>query len=248
MELGGPRWKGKGFEDIAQANPMSEIISRLQTSLTQSEASATLSGCTALLESEPEAAELLERASFGQKITNCNDDKHWFQLAPEESFYLCHALKCIKILRKDNTLMDESELWNHFGSKRKTFPEVYKAYSHLRLKNWVVRSGTHYGADFVAYRHHPALVHAEYAVLVIPEKDGNVNNARLSQWSDLCCSLRLSGSVAKTLLVLHVSSCDRRDWSSLSCLEQVTVEEQIIRRWIPERSREDKHVEVDEAH
>ncbi|XP_009412004.2 probable tRNA-splicing endonuclease subunit Sen2 [Musa acuminata AAA Group] len=237
MELTGPRWKGKGFADTALANPMSEIISRLRTSLSPSMPNALLSGCIALLEAEPEAADLLERASIGKNITTFGGDKKCFQLGPEESFYLYHGLTCIRISREDGTAMAEAELWNHFCSQRKAFPELYKAYSHLRSKNWVVRSGTHYGADFVAYRHHPALVHAEYAVLVIPENDGKASSTRLSAWPDLCCSLRLSGSVAKTLLILYVSSCSR-DRSSVCSSEEFSVDERIIRRWIPERSRE----------
>ena len=46
---------------------------------------------------------------------------------------------------------------------------MYKAYSLLRSKKWVVRSGLRYGADFVAHRDHPAIVHSEFAVVVVPD-------------------------------------------------------------------------------
>nr|GEX65405.1 ribonuclease H-like domain-containing protein [Tanacetum cinerariifolium] len=66
-------------------------------------------------------------------------------------------------------------------SKNESFPEFFKAYSHLREKNWVVRSGDQYGVDFVAYRHHPSLVHSEYGVLVL--REGNANgNTNESFW------------------------------------------------------------------
>ncbi|XP_074589501.1 tRNA-splicing endonuclease subunit Sen2-1-like isoform X2 [Curcuma longa] len=237
MKLSGPRWKRKGFVDIAHANPMSRIVLQLQTSLKQSKSNATLSGCIVFVKVEPEAGELLEQASFG-KIFTSQDDKQHFQFNLEESFYLYHALKCIKIVRDDETPLEELELWKIFTSERKGFPELYKAYSHLRSKNWVVRSGTNYGVDFIAYRHHPALVHAEYAVLVIPEKDSNAKIDRLSSSPGLCCPLRLSGSVAKTLLVLYIMGGCNSNKSSMSCLEEFTVEERVIRRWIPEQSQE----------
>ncbi|XP_031112211.1 tRNA-splicing endonuclease subunit Sen2-1-like [Ipomoea triloba] len=123
-------------------------------------------------------------------------------------------------------------------SKRENFPSLCKAYSHLRSKNWVVRSGSQYGVDFVAYRHHPALVHSEYAVLVLSSEGGNGND-RLRVWSDYHCTLRLCGSVAKTLLVLHVEK-HNLDSESPSSLDSYIIEERTITRWSPEQCREDK--------
>ncbi|MCI50046.1 tRNA-splicing endonuclease subunit Sen2-1-like, partial [Trifolium medium] len=62
---------------------------------------------------------------------------------------------------------NDEQLWRYFKSKKEAFPCFYKAYSHLRMKNWVVRSGAQYGVDFIVYRHHPARVHSEYGVLVL---------------------------------------------------------------------------------
>ncbi|OIT28099.1 trna-splicing endonuclease subunit sen2-2, partial [Nicotiana attenuata] len=78
-------------------------------------------------------------------------------------------------------------LWNYMTSKRKNFPVLYKAYSHLS-KNWVVRLGSQYGVDFVVYRHHPALIYSEYVVLVLSAQNGNANG-RLRVWSDFQCTL-----------------------------------------------------------
>ena len=60
-------------------------------------------------------------------------------------------------------------------SKKENFTNLFKSYSHLRMKNWVVRSGSQYGVDFVAYRHHPSLVHSEYAVIVLSDNNGETN-------------------------------------------------------------------------
>ncbi|KAL9348327.1 hypothetical protein Peur_059693 [Populus x canadensis] len=177
----GPRWKGKGAEAKALADPMSEIVSRLQSSLLQSNARASLSGCSVLLAVETEQTELLTRACFGKPIITAEKDKQWFQLGLEEA------------------------------------------------------PGLQYGVDFVAYRHHPSLLHSEYAVIVLSEGDVG----RLRVWSDFNCTIRLCGSVAKTLLVLNV---DRNGHGALapSCLERCSIEECTITRWSPEQSRDDQ--------
>lgn len=208
----GPRWKGKGSEVKALANPISRSILDLQCSLKKSNSQGILSGCSVLLESNPEQTCLLNLTCFGRPVITVKDkgdkDKQWFQFTLEEAFYLCFSLKCIKILGGDHSIKTHNELWDYMTSKSASFPDFFKAYSHLRDKNWVVRSGCQYGVDFVAYRHHPSLVHSEYGVLVLPEENANGNmngNDRLRVWSDFQCTLRLCGSVAKTLLILHVN-------------------------------------------
>uniref|UniRef100_A0A0E0LC87 tRNA-intron lyase n=1 Tax=Oryza punctata TaxID=4537 RepID=A0A0E0LC87_ORYPU len=247
MDLPGPRWKkgkdGKDFGSLAAANPMSAIVSELKASFISSKPVAILSGpCgSAVLGVQPEQAGILNRAAFGHGIENATAQKHWFQLSPEEVFYLCHALNCIRVDSQDNKQMTQVELWDYFTSGWELFPEMYKAYSHLRLKNWVVRSGLQYGADFVAYRHHPALVHSEFAVVVVPEGAEFGNRCgRLEVWSDLLCALRASGSVAKTLLVLTISSSSKCELSSPDCLQQLVVHERKITRWIPQQCREQR--------
>lgn len=234
----GPRWKGKASEATALADPMSKIISDLQSSLVQSEAHAVLPGYSALLAVEAEQTELLNRACFGRPIVTTEKDKQWYQLGMEEAFYLCHTLKCLKIVGEDNSMKNDVELWQYMKAKKETFPLLYKAYSHLRKKNWVVRSGSQYGVDFVAYRHHPSLVHSEYAVLVLSEgEDGE--NGRLRVWSDIHCTVRLCGGVAKTLLILTINK-NGQGTATPSCLEQYVVEERTISRWSPEQCREDQ--------
>ncbi|PWA72953.1 tRNA endonuclease-like domain-containing protein [Artemisia annua] len=248
----GPRWKCKGSEVKALANPISKSILDLQCSLKESNSQGILSGCSVLLLSNPEQTYLLNLTCFGRPIITVKDkhdkDKQWFQFTLEEAFYLCFSLKCIEILGDDHSIKTHNELWDYMISKSASFPDFFKAYSHLRDKNWVVRSGCQYGVDFVAYRHHPSLVHSEYGVLVLPEGNaiGNMNgNDRLRVWSDFQCTLRLCGSVAKTLLILYVN----RDGANLvgsspSCLDGYSVEERTITRWNPERCREDQALET----
>ncbi|WCJ18717.1 splicing endonuclease 1 [Euphorbia peplus] len=231
----GPRWKGKSAEAKALADPMSKIISQLSSSLTQSHACGLLTGCSVLLAVEAEQIEFLTRACVGRPVISAEKEKQWFQLGLEEAFYLQYYLKCLKIVGNDDCEKNTDELWQYSRSKMATFPDLFKAYSHLRKKHWVVRPGSQYGVDFVAYRHHPSFVHSEYAVLVSSEEGAG----RLNVWSDFYCTIRLCGSVAKTLLVVNISKHENGD-SSPSCLEEYSVQEHIITRWSSEQSREDQ--------
>ncbi|KAL2933345.1 tRNA-splicing endonuclease subunit Sen2-1 [Bienertia sinuspersici] len=222
----GPRWKGKGSEAKALAEPMSEIVSVLQSSLTTSDCTGLLSGSQVLFEADTEQSELLNRACFGRVIITSQKDKHWYELNSQEAFYLCYMLRCLKIVGNDGAVKSYDELWHFMISKFEMFPEFFKAYSHLRMKNWVVRTGSQYGVDYVAYRHHPALVHSEYAVLVLPERNGN-SSGRLGLWSDLYDTIRLCGGVAKTLLVLHVFGIINENDSPI-CLKNYRVETRLI--------------------
>lgn len=211
MDGGGIRWKSRDAAAIASADPMSNIIHQLQSSLEQSQICGLLSGSAVLIQAGSELTKLLNRACFGRPIitapptSSCslkgssdsaqfcsltekymwkydnscsistgtkykfvgeqqNADLQWFQLGMEEAFYLSYSLKCLRICRstqEGRQNLNHEEIWRHMKERQKMFLQHYKAYSHLRAKNWVVRSGLQYGADFVAYRHHPALVHSE---------------------------------------------------------------------------------------
>ncbi|CAL5186029.1 unnamed protein product [Lathyrus oleraceus] len=240
-----PRWKGKDAkskkdaEGEALKEPMSKIISQLHSSLLQSNTCGFLSDNCVHLAVQPEQLELLDKACFGRPVRIVENDVCWFQLTLEEAFYLCYSLKCLKINggAESGPSNDDDELWRYFKSKKEAFPFFYKAYSHLRMKNWVVRSGAQYGVDFIVYRHHPARVHSEYGVLVLSHDNHDDLHGRLRVWSDVHCTTRLLGSVAKTLLLLHVNRNGHGD-ESLLCLANYTVEERMISRWSPEQCRE----------
>lgn len=235
----GPRWKGKGSEAKALAVPVSRSILDLQASLIDSNSHGILSGCSVLIGSNAEQTDLLNQTCFGRPIITVDKEKQWFQLTFEEAFYLCFSLRCIKIVGGDNSVKTIDQVWEYMTSKRPSFPTFFKAYSHLRIKNWVVRTGCQYGVDFVAYCHHPSLVHSEYGVMVFSEGNGN---DRLRVWSDFQCTLRLCGSVAKTLLILHVNRNCENAIASPSCLDAYSIEERTITRWNPERCREDQTI------
>ncbi|CAN4100901.1 unnamed protein product [Withania somnifera] len=223
----GPRWKGKGAEVKALADPISEIVSQLQSSLISLNSRGLLSGTSVLLKADSELTDLLNRAGFGRPKVTSEKNEQWFQLSMEEAFYLQYSVKCVKIVDHNDTELNDEELWKHMTSRKENFPSLFK----------VMRPGSQYGVDFVAYRHHPALVHSEYAVLVLSAQDGSTNG-RLTVWSDFHCTLRLCRSVAKTLLILDIEqqqSCA----TSPSCLDNYVVDERTITRWSPEQGREE---------
>uniref|UniRef100_A0A7N0TA86 tRNA-intron lyase n=1 Tax=Kalanchoe fedtschenkoi TaxID=63787 RepID=A0A7N0TA86_KALFE len=234
-----PRWKGRGCEAKALVDPMSMIIHQLQRSLSESNSCGLLSGHSVLLEVTAEQIQVLNRSCFGRPVITAEKNTLWFQLGLEEAFYLCHSLNCLTVKDSNDGPVSPPELWNYAVSVKPEFPILYKAYSHLRAKNWVVRPGSQYGVDFVAYRHHPALVHSEYAVLALLHGDdeSSESNGRLRVWSDILCTVRLCGSVAKTLLVIYINR-NGHDPSSPGCLDGYTVQERTIRRWNPEQCRE----------
>ncbi|KAL5702170.1 tRNA-intron lyase [Ranunculus cassubicifolius] len=243
MVVPGTRWKNENSESFAIANPMSKLVSELQSSLIQSKACGFLShavgcmgSCVVLLEVCNELADLLNQACFGCCIVTTDTEKRQYELTLEEAFYLFHHLKCLEIVWENKRLESSNELWKLITSKQNLFPVFYKAYSHLRAKNWVVRSEIKYGVDFVAYHHHPSLVHSEYAVMVSAGNDDI--NLRLMAWPSIHATVRLEDGVAKTLLILYVkdNACD--GVSSL-CLQHYTVEEQIIARWNPDQCLQD---------
>ncbi len=59
----------------------------------------------------------------------------------------------------------------------------------LGPQGWLPRSGLLYGIDLVAYQRHPAAMHAEYGVLVVPVADGP-HRPELG-WRDLNITNRL---------------------------------------------------------
>ncbi|KAI4331474.1 hypothetical protein MLD38_029663 [Melastoma candidum] len=233
-----PRWKGKTSQATALANPLSQIVSLLKSSLVQSDVRGLLSGSSVLVSVTEELSDLFNRSCFGRQLLTTDKDMRWFQLGSEEAFYLHYCLGCLHVLGEDGVPETSEDLWRHMTNRNSSFPESYRAYSHLRGKNWIVRPGSLYGVDFVAYRHHPALVHSEYAVLVLKDGDGHDNNGRLRVWSDFHCTVRLCGSVAKQLLVLYVNRGGQSLESPLS-VGLYTVEERLISRWSPKECRED---------
>ncbi|MDT7875998.1 MAG: tRNA-intron lyase [Sulfolobus sp.] len=81
----------------------------------------------------------------------------------------------IKVVTKDK---EEKEIELGFDELYKIgvesiprFSLLYLVYEDLRNKNYVVRSGIKYGADFAVYTIAPGIEHAPYLVLVLKEDE-----------------------------------------------------------------------------
>lgn len=73
----GPRWKGKGAEARARADPMSKIVSLPNSSLIESNAHGLSSGCPVLLALEADQSDLLNTACFGRPMVTTMKDRAW---------------------------------------------------------------------------------------------------------------------------------------------------------------------------
>ncbi|CAM6113461.1 unnamed protein product [Calypogeia fissa] len=250
------RWKGKNARETARGDPISAMYEIMKG---WEAPRGLFADSSVLLNVDGPQAQLLSRACFGKTYPPAvqlassastyppavpEEGIHLLQLGLEEAFFLSYELKSIEIYcqtPEGRIKLKHEDLWRLMERSKKRFAHYYKAYSHLRSKRWVVLSGIQYGADFMAYRHHPALVHSDYAVLVMV---GERKQERLSTWTDLHSMQRLCGSVAKTLLLLHVTpEEDKAEITFPFCLDIYHVEAVEVERWIPEKHREDVGLE-----
>lgn len=122
-----------------------------------------------------------------------------------------------------------------------------------------MRTGLQYGADFVLYQRHPALAHSDYSVIILPDCHAGITNHNESKadasssadqkdapiifrppvnWHDVQIANRLTTQVGKRLLLLHVRQHhEEGEYSTPKCLSTFSVEERIVRRWVPESMR-----------
>jgi tRNA-splicing endonuclease subunit Sen2 len=135
-----------------------------------------------------------------------------------------------------------------------------------RSKGWLPRSGLLYGADYVLYQLHPAVVHSDYATILVPLQgraklelnwqETQIANRLISQ---VCMQglpdrpaarvlgahhqlpLGCASQVGKRLVLLYIHSDEPLEGevcSSPACLEHVTAEERMVARWVPDATRD----------
>lgn len=68
-------------------------------------------------------------------------------LLPEEAIFLQHALGCLNVTDKSNSLSPD-DLWNRFTLKDPDFPIKYAVYYYFRSAGWIVKSGLKFGCDY----------------------------------------------------------------------------------------------------
>ena len=122
------------------------------------------------------------------------------ELSLIEAFYLLEKGK-IEIYDKEKKIsLDDflklvKTLYEHFESK-------YKVYKDLRAKNFVVRPGLKFGADFGVYEHGPGIDHAPFIVHVLP------NTKKISA-IEMVRAGRLATSVRKKFIIATLPLPDK---------------------------------------
>ncbi|KAI8048669.1 tRNA intron endonuclease [Syncephalis plumigaleata] len=213
-----------------------------------------------------------------------NTEPLW--LAPEELFYLTwqtgslHVidqitkecldpwqlwLRCCQAYRPRNINTEFSTMSNNSSDDddndnvaNHTFVARYAVYRYLREKDWIVRDGIKYGADYVIYKKGPIFDHSVAAILVCPvvvynssnvHKDSYDNvlvnyNRRVSlDWINLLGLLRVCNQVRKVLHICFVyipmmgDDDDTWRYQEPMDIQSYRIEEVIIKRWVPERNR-----------
>ncbi|KAK9829651.1 hypothetical protein WJX72_007118 [[Myrmecia] bisecta] len=155
-----------------------------------------------------------------------------------EAFFWAYALESLEVWEVDNgrpaVRLSHEELWIRCNQLQADFAMSYAAYQHFRSKGWIPRSGLQYGAHFVLYQKHPSVAHSDYCVVLLPLKNPAVLGL---SWNDLEVTNRLSNQVGKRLLLLfmHERECSRPD--SLERLACFSVQEHVVRRWVPDENR-----------
>ncbi|BAE61619.1 unnamed protein product [Aspergillus oryzae RIB40] len=132
----------------------------------------------------------------------------------------------------------------------------YIVYHHFRSLGWVVRSGVKFGVDYLLYNRGPVFSHAEFAVVIIPsfehpywseteERKAHCARKQARSWWWLHCVNRVQAQVKKSLVVCYVdvppplfgeANAPSEDIGAL--LARYTVREMLIRRWVPNRTRD----------
>ncbi len=115
------------------------------------------------------------------------------QLAPVEALYLVEKGK-IRVIEDERELSFE-ELFKRFSKEDPDLPLKYAAYSDLRSRGYIVKTGLKFGAHFRVYDRgdKPGKAHSKYIVLAVPEW------IKLTP-TDFARGVRLARSVRKGML------------------------------------------------
>lgn len=119
-------------------------------------------------------------------------------LTLHEALFLNQALGCLAIRDSKSTVLDVQTCWDQFSQINRKFAIEYAVYFYFRTRGWIVKEGSIYGAAFLLYKDGPAMDHARYAVVIYENQT----------WQSLLTHYRVSQSVKKELLLVHIKSKD----------------------------------------
>lgn len=144
---------------------------------------------------EDDADEIHDEKYYGKKM----EDGH-LQLSFSEALHLVERDE-IKV-EKEGQALDRDELFEEFASRDDEFPQKFTAYSDLRERGYIVKSGFKFGAHFRVY---PRGVN--------PYVDGSKSEKQHTQWvvhavsenktmsfQEMSRAVRLANNIRATML------------------------------------------------
>lgn len=193
------------------------------------------------------------------------ENEEHLQLSNEEAFFLVYGLGVLQVFdRETNRVIPTSSLFSLFcnhsyfpprNSAAQLKPDdpfllSYVIYHHFRSLGWVVRSGVKFGTEYLLYNRGPVFSHAEYAVIIVPsyghgywseteERREHAARQQSRSWWWLHCVNRVQAQVKKSLVICYVEVPPPSNIDDIGALlGRYRVREFVLRRWIPNRSRD----------
>lgn len=155
---------------------------------------------------EAKANVLYQRGAYGKPLSGGK-----LQLAPVEALYLLDGGKIRVLDRKSGKPMSFDKLLAKFAKRDPELMRKYLAYSDLRSRGYIVKTGLKFGAHFRVYARGDKLgeTHSKFMVHAIPE------GCKLTP-TDFARAVRLAHSVRKIMLFAVVDDEGDVTYYSLS--------------------------------
>ena len=246
-------WKSEK-EDLAQKSDKSQAIAEQASSVCGVESS------------DSEMKEDTKKSAEASSVEKSYDDfihrikelrktdpfpvKEHLQLTSEEATYLAVELNILQVSSTDKTPLNSETLWSHFLEANGRFVERYTAYRYYRSKGWVPKSGLKFGVDFLLYKEGPSFYHSTYAVIVSLVEDSESGLESVSgppqsglTWREVIALDRVNEAAGKEMIVCFVMkppSLSQQDMKLPGCVDSLQVREVFVKRWVPEKERENK--------
>jgi tRNA-splicing endonuclease subunit Sen2 len=194
------------------------------------------------------------------------DEEH-LQLTPEEAFFLSFSLGVLAVVDPETGSLisahDQLRLFRQDSYFPSTSAESlrpddpflisYVVYHHFRSLGWVVRPGIKFAVDYLLYNRGPVFSHAEFAVMILPSYSDPYWSAMQERqdaikqtkgWYWLHGVNRVQTQVKKNLVLVYVevptpdAVDSSKNASPASVLKRYKLREVVLKRWIPNRSRD----------
>jgi len=128
----------------------------------------------------------------------------------------------------------------------------YAVYHHFRSLGWVVKSGLKFCSDYLLYKRGPVFTHAEFSIVVCPTYEDpadeesspfDLPNTKPFSWAWLSTLNRVNTQVRKSLMLAYVTipamqRVSLEELDTPGVLQQYTVREVTIKRFVPARMRD----------